>query len=130
MITKLKAITDSLIKSNPFCMKKTLLEKEEIHRQQIDSIKHNHIKTLQETRRDVKELVQKLTTVKLSPSEIGDKFRICIDLSADMVYGSLSHGDDKEWIEYYAGYIASMVERELSGINAKRHDPDLFRRGY
>jgi len=130
MITKLKAITDSLIKLNPFCMKKTLLEIKENHRQAADSIKRDHIKTLNDTRKDVKELVQKLTHVALSPSERGDKFRICIDLSADMVYGSLSHGDDKEWIEYYAGYIASMVERELSGINAKRHNPDLFRRGY
>lgn len=116
--------------NNPFCKRSTLDRAIADHRKKVSAINREHERELSETKKEVSELVNKLTQVTMTPNGDRSRFRLCIDIDERLVRDSLAWGNDNHVIDYYAEMISDQIKRELRSMNLVRYREEAFCRGY
>lgn len=114
----------------PLIKKSTLNSAIARHNKVTAELRKEHQRELDVVKKDVSELVQKLTTVTITPDHDCSRYRLCVDIDPRMVRGCLSWGNDSAWLDHFAGSIAHKIKQQLMSANMVRHRDEFFKRGY
>jgi hypothetical protein len=95
----------------------------------IFNLKEEIIKEKELKANDIKEILNRLFSIKISPDEQHTRYRIAVDFTPEMVRGIFCFGDDNPAIKYLCESLAYKIETEIKTINFSRYDNKYFERG-